>query len=207
MNRYQVMGAEGEFEPGSNNQVLKNHLGITNPDEIDEVEASLLFKLYEKVFKQDVSLLKSLTVKDIQAWHKSWLGNVYSWAGSFRTVNMGKGGFDFAAARNIKTLITRFESSYLNRFNCLDKLSTDELADYLARSHVEFILIHPFREGNGRLSRLLLDVMAVKAGLAPLDYSLWEQHREFYFKSIQAGHNEDYSHTRRMITDTLKLQG
>jgi fido (protein-threonine AMPylation protein) len=45
-----------------------------------------------------------------------------------------------------------------------------------------WILIHPFREGNGRLSRLLCDVLAVLAGKGLLDYSLWDEHKAFYFK-------------------------
>jgi len=51
---------------------------------------------------------------------------------------------------------------------------------------VEFILIHPFREGNGRLSRLLADVMAVQSGRGPLDYSGWNEHKATY---IQAPEN------------------
>ena len=43
----------------------------------------------------------------------------------------------------------------------------------IAETQVELIPIHPFREGNGRLARLLADVMAVQAGQDPLDYSAW----------------------------------
>ncbi|MFN4865770.1 MAG: Fic family protein [Cyanobium sp.] len=61
------------------------------------------------------------------------------------------------------------------------------LVSGLAEVHLEFVLIHPFREGNGRIARLLMDVMACQAGIGPLDYSAWDQDRETYFGAIRAG--------------------
>lgn len=89
-------------------------------------------------------------------------------------------------------MITAFERDYLLNFAELPTLEDKSLVSYLARSHVEFILIHPFREGNGRISRLLINVMATQPRYGPLDYSLWDEHKEFYFKVIQAGHAGDY---------------
>lgn len=88
----------------------------------------------------------------------------------------------------------------------LPGMDDDRVVEFLAQSHVEFILIHPFREGNGRMSRLLLDVMAVKAGFQPLDYQLWEDNKDYYFKSIQAGVMDDYQHMERLIRDVLEQQ-
>ena len=49
------------------------------------------------------------------------------------------------------------------------------------------MLIHPFRDGNGRIARLLVDVMACQAGIGPLDYSAWDHQRDHYFAAIRAG--------------------
>lgn len=68
---------------------------------------------------------------------------------------------------------------------------------------MEFILIHPFREGNGRISRVLLDVLATQASYGPLDYSLWDKHKDYYFKAIQAGVAGEYQYMARLIRDTL----
>ncbi|WP_213069399.1 Fic family protein [Methylomicrobium album] len=57
----------------------------------------------------------------------------------------------------------------------------------MAIIHVELILAHPFREGNGRLARLLADIMAVQAGYGTLDYTSWDNNREDYFTAIQQG--------------------
>lgn len=82
-------------------------------------------------------------------------------------------------------------------------MNAKDLVGFLVKSHVEFILIHPFREGNGRSSRLLMDVMATQAGYDPLDSSLWDQHKDFYFGSIQAGVAGDYQHMERLVKDIL----
>lgn len=82
-------------------------------------------------------------------------------------------------------------------------MDDEQLVALLAELHVELILIHPFREGNGRLSRLLMDVFATYAGYEPLDYSLWFEHRAFYFAAIQAGVAGNYNHMQRLVRDVL----
>jgi len=186
MSRYDAKTAEGEYQPGSNDQVLKNLLGITSADEMNELELGLLAQLYENVLMLDLPD-RALSVEDIKTWHRRWLGNVYEWAGRERSVNMGKGGFVFAAAGQIPRLLEQFERNCLQRWTPCHGLGTDELAQAIAITHVELILIHPFREGNGRLSRLLADVMAVQAGREPLDYSTWEANKAQYIGAIHQG--------------------
>lgn len=84
-NRYAVTGDEGIYEPGSNDQVLKNLLGIIDPAEMSLVETELLDALYMHVFE---NFPHELNFTGITEWHRVWLGNVYSWAGHPRTVNM-----------------------------------------------------------------------------------------------------------------------
>ncbi|MCT7945586.1 Fic/DOC family protein [Shewanella septentrionalis] len=206
MSKYHIGTTEDEFEPGSGGHILRNKLAITDEEDMAEVETQLLLKLYEYVFQSGVIESEHLSVGMLFEWHRKWLGNVYYWAGERRTVNMGKGGFEFTAAAQILKCLTQFEKEYLSKFNGLNSFSRDEVVRYLAESHVEFILIHPFREGNGRLSRLILDVMAVKAGYLPLDYGIWEQNRDFYFKSIQAGLGGDYQHMARLVNDVLSAK-
>lgn len=189
--RYQVSGPEGQFEPGSNEQVLRNLVGITSPDEMDELELRLLGELYDEVLVQNLPA-RQLTVADLKHWHRLWLGNVYSWAGRERLVNLGKDGFPFAAAGLLPGLLCDFERQHLARWTPCGGLGSDELVHAIAVTHVELIVIHPFREGNGRLSRLLADVMAVQAGHEPLDYSSWEQQKPAYVGAIHAGFYGDY---------------
>jgi len=201
--KYSIGSEQDQFEPGSDNKVLKNKLGIAAEQDMHGAENSLLLKLYEYIYEPEFAVT-TLSFADILVWHRKWLGNVYSWAGSIRSVNMGKGGFEFAAAQRIPALMARFDCDYLQRYAELVTWERECLIGYLASSHVEFILIHPFREGNGRISRLLMDVMAAQAGYEPLDYSLWDEHKDFYFKAIQAGHAGDYQHMQRLVRDILE---
>ncbi len=201
--KYEVNSSEGEFQAGSDSKVLKNLLGIATETEINEAEILLLVQLYQYLFDASQPKLSSLTVSDINEWHRKWLGNIYEWAGTARSVNMRKGNFDFAAARQIPSLLERFEKSLLCKFDDLPNISEESLINFLAKLHVEFILIHPFREGNGRIARLLLDVIADKAGFSLLNYDLWDENKAFYFKAIQAGVSGDYQHMERLIGDVL----
>ena len=83
------------------------------------------------------------------------------------------------------------------------QLAADEVVKAIAVTHVELILIHPFREGNGRLSRLLADVMAVQAGHQPLDYSSWEQRKPEYIGAIHAGFSADYGPMSQFVAEAM----
>ncbi|WP_333849548.1 Fic/DOC family protein [Leclercia sp.] len=202
MSKYELHSAEQRYQPGSGDTVLANKLGIIDIDEMDALESGLLLMLYEKLFIAGQSPAV-LAFAHISEWHRQWLGNVYEWAGRLRNANLTKDGFQFAAADRIPSLMTGFEQQYLSRSGELKSLTRPELVSYLAECHVEFILIHPFREGNGRLSRLLFDVLSVLAGKGVLDYSLWDEHKMFYFKAIQAGVSGNYSPMMQLISDIL----
>lgn len=149
---------------------------------------------------------RHLTVTDLKTWHHRWLGNVYDWAGRERAVNLGKDGFQFAAATQVPRLLEAFERDCLARFTpChLDEAAAIEA---IAVTHVEFILIHPFREGNGRLSRLLADVMVTQAGHGPLDYSAWDAGKADYIAAIHAGLAGDYVPMRGWVERGPECRG
>ncbi len=204
-NRYQATGPQAECQPGSNDQVLRNRQGITDPDVMDDLETRLLLRLYERVMREQFPN-RRLDVADLMGWHYQWLGNLYDWAGHPRSVNMSKDGFHFAAALQIPRLLDEFEQKYLHRYTPCHDLDRESLADAIAVCHVELILIHPFREGNGRVSRLLADVMAVQAGHGPLDYSRWDADKAAYFTAIQHGVSRDYESMRGLVSVALAGQ-
>lgn len=202
-DRYQVSGSQGRTQPGSNGQVLENRLCLTDPADMDELELHLLTQLYERLLVAELPD-RRLTVDDLKAWHRQWLGNVYDWAGEERGVDMSKEGFLFAPVLQLPRLPHCFENDCLTRFTPCDGLmSRQQLVEAIAITHVELILIHPFREGNGRLSRLLADVMAVQAGLEPLDYSSWDHNKAVYIAAIHAGLDRDYLPMQVLVAQAL----
>ena len=79
---------------------------------------------------------------------------------------MSKGGFPFAAAGQVPRLMEKFSENILKKYTpCEPNNDIKKTAKTLATVHVELILIHPFREGNGRVARLLADLMAAQAKL------------------------------------------
>lgn len=201
-DRYAVHGSQGEYQPGSNDLVLANKLGIQSVEDMDDLELELLHRLYEEVLVKHLPN-RVLTVEDLKTWHRRWLGNVFEWAGQERSVNMGKDGFMFAASAQIPRLLADFERSCLARWTPCNDMGTDALVDAIAVTHVEFILIHPFREGNGRLSRLLADVMAVQSGQLPLDYSTWNANKLAYYQAIHQGLQMEYAPMKRLVAQAL----
>ena len=202
MSRYDPVGSEAECEPGSEGRVLANRLGVTDPDEMEEIELTLLGRLYAAVFGDEFAD-RRLTVADLKRWHQRWLGNVYAWAGEERSVNMAKDGFHFAAAAQIPALLGKFEKSCLAQYTPCREGDAGQLALLIAETHVEFILIHPFREGNGRIGRLLADVMAVQAGRGLLDYSFWDSNKQDYITAIQKGMDMDYEPMASLVEAAL----
>ncbi len=205
-NRYDASDSpEGRYQPGSNNRVLANKPGITDPQEMDDVELALLEQLMLAMF-DEVTEDQCITVTDICEWHHRWLGNVYEWAGRFRSVNIGKDNFQFAAAAQVSRLMDEFNSQFLSVYTPCKDQDDDALINGLAVVHVEFVLIHPFRDGNGRLSRLLATIMALQAGKPILDFSSLDKKRPQYFSAIQAGLS-DYNPMRELFRQVLKESG
>lgn len=201
-DRYDAEGAQGSFQSGSNEQVLSNKLGITDSEDMEDAELILLEKLYQSVIIEHLPA-RSITVQDLKDWHRYWLGNIYPWAGDVRSVNLGKDDFFFTAAAQIPRLLDGFQKDCLAKYTPCKPDLDENLIHAIAVTHVEFILIHPFREGNGRLSRLLADVMAVQAGYVPLDYSSWERNREAYFAAINQGLNCNYEPMEYWVRQAL----
>ncbi len=201
--KYDTTGnVEARFEPGSHDRVLANKLGVSNPEEMDDIELDLLDRLHDDVLGS-VEVDQRLTAADIREWHRRWLGNVYVWAGQYRTLNMSKGDFIFAASGQVSKLMDILDKEILSvRTPCVG-MSEDQLAEAIAVVHVELILIHPFREGNGRLSRLLASVMALQAGMPELDCTLWDERKTEYFAAIRAGLN-DYEPMKGLVRRALR---
>ncbi|UFS72101.1 Fic family protein [Geomonas sp. RF6] len=182
---------EDQYEEGSNFKVLRNLLGIKHPDDMGIAETAALWRVQEQLIGE-VVVGHSFTERDIQTIHRQWLGGIYPWAGVYRQVNMSKGNFQFAMAHAIPALMAEFERTQLRVYTPCVFNDADAVTDALAEVHVELMLIHPFREGNGRLGRLLATLMALQAGLPLLDFGELDSLREEYFAAVREGLDRNY---------------
>ena len=190
--RYRAEGLQAEFEPGSRSRVLRNRLGIQRVHDMQQAESDALLAVQEWAIGH-FSAAHRFTADDVALMHRRWLGHIYAWAGDYRQVNISKSGFMFATATQVPRLMADFEAQELTRFTPCAGMDEAGLIMALARTHGELVLIHPFREGNGRCARLLASLMAMQAGWPPLDFSLLSgRGRPGYFAAIQAALGREY---------------
>ncbi len=195
--RYATAGSEAEFQPGSRGRVLRNFLGITPAremeEEMEEAETHALAAA-QRAARNTFGPNHRFTPADIRRLHRMWLGSIYPWAGNYRTVNIGEGHCQFANAVLIPRLMANFGKEVLRRHTPCGDGGEVTVARSLAEVHARLVLIHPFRDGNGRLACLLAVLMASQAGLNPLRLSaLAGRGKRTYVQAIEAAKSGDYA--------------
>ena len=130
---------------------------FTYSDEtIDGKSKSKAYALFESSIIERIEIG---TVKGLQQIHAYLFGGLYDFAGQIRTLNIAKGGFQFAMARFLPETLKNIEKMPESTF--------DEIAD----KYVEMNVAHPFMEGNGRSTRIWLDLILKKNLKLCMDWS------------------------------------
>lgn len=125
---------------------LENKLGLTSSAELAREEERISKKKAVNLF--DFAILKLLsdgTYKTLAAIHKYLFEDIYDFAGEIRTVNMAKGNFRFAPLMYLQSTLENIDKMPQSNF------------DEIVEKYVEMNIAHPFREGNGRSTRIWLD--------------------------------------------------
>lgn len=143
--------------PGTD--VLKNKLDIKDRAKLEELEnALIIFKIYELRKK---GITGSFDLKHLLSIHEYLLSDLYDFAGKLRTENVAKDNFKFADAKFIEQEIIKLFDELKNE-NYLEGLEKEELAERMAYYLAELNVLHPFREGNGRVTREFIRQLALK---------------------------------------------
>ena len=128
--------------------VLENKLGITNSSELAREEERLSKKRALELFEtQRFNTMEAGTFKALKEIHKYLFQDVYDFAGELRTVNIAKGNFRFAPVMYLQAALKNIEK--------MPQATFDEIIE----KYVEMNIAHPFREGNGRSTRIWLDLI------------------------------------------------
>ena len=125
---------------------LENKLGLTSSADLAREEERISKKKAVELF--ETGLLDTLSagkLVTLQAIHKCLLEDIYDFAGEIRTVNMAKGNFRFAPLMYLQSALENIEKMPQSNF------------DEIVEKYVEMNIAHPFREGNGRSTRIWLD--------------------------------------------------
>lgn len=132
---------------------LENKLGITSSAELAREEERISKKKAVELFESGtLDKLEPGKFASLQAIHKALFEDIYDFARRLRTVNLAKGNFRFA-------LLIYLEAALAN----IDKMPQSTY-DEIIEKYVEMNVAHPFREGNGRSTRIWLDLM-LKSGI------------------------------------------
>ena len=123
---------------------------------IDGQSLKKAYSLYESGL---LNTMEPGSVKCLQQIHAYLFGGLYDFAGQIRTVNIAKGGFQFAMAQYLPQTLANIEQ--------MPETTFEEIAD----KYVEMNIAHPFREGNGRSTRIWLDLILKKQLQKCVDWS------------------------------------
>lgn len=140
--------------------MLENLLGITDSAELARAEEKLSKAKALELFEKGVlDTFEVGTFKGLSQIHKFLFEEIYAFAGKIRTVNIAKGGFRFASVMYL--------DEALKNISLMPQSTFDEIIE----KYVEMNVAHPFREGNGRSTRIWLDAILKKELKQVVDWS------------------------------------
>lgn len=131
--------------------MLENKLGITNEIELSKEEERLTkLKALELFDTNIINEFEIGTFNGLADIHKFLFGDIYDFAGKVRDVNLAKGNFRFAPVMYLEDALNKIDLMPQNDF------------DSIVKKYIEMNVAHPFREGNGRSTRIWLDMILKK---------------------------------------------
>lgn len=131
--------------------VLENKLNITDQIELNKAEEKISKIKAKKLFDSGkIEKIKVGTFAGLKQIHKYLFEDIYDFAGKLRTVNIAKGNFRFAPVMYLAQSLKQIDKMPQSNF------------DEIVEKYVEMNVAHPFREGNGRATRIWLDIIFKK---------------------------------------------
>ncbi len=139
---------------------LENKLGLTNSAELAREEERISKKKALALFESGMlDKLEAGKFSALKAIHKYLFDEIYAFAGKLRTVNLAKGNFRFAPLMYLEAALENIDKMPQSTF------------DEIVEKYVEMNIAHPFREGNGRSTRIWLDCIFKKELGRVVDWS------------------------------------
>ena len=141
--------------------MLNNKLGITNQVELAKAEERISKANAKRLYDSgDINDLEIGTYKGLADIHNYLFADIYDFAGKTRTVNISNGNFRFAPVMYLEVSL-----------NHIDSMPQSTIEEIVAK-YVEMNIAHPFREGNGRSTRIWLDLILKKELGKVVDWNL-----------------------------------
>ena len=140
--------------------ILENRLNITNQIELARAEEKISKQKAKQLFDSgDITKVEVGTFKGLSFIHNYLFEEIYEFAGKIRTVNISKDDFRFAPLMYLEVSLKNIDSMAQSNF------------DEIIEKYVEMNIAHPFREGNGRATRIWLDLILKKEIKQVIDWN------------------------------------
>ncbi len=152
--------------------ILDNKLNITNQIELSKIEEKISKQKAKLLFDSgDINKVKVGTFEGLAYIHNYLFGDIYDFAGKIRTVNISKGDFRFAPLMYLEASL-----------EYIDKMPQSNF-EQIIEKYVEMNIAHPFREGNGRATRIWLDLILKEYIKQVIDWNLVD--KEEYLSAME----------------------
>ncbi|MHA6124315.1 protein adenylyltransferase Fic [Enterococcus mundtii] len=141
--------------------ILENKLGLTNQVEVAKAEEKLSKQKAKELYDSGkINEIEVGTFKGLSEIHDFLFSEIYDFAGKIRTVNIAKGNFRFAPVMYLEQSLKHIDQ--------MPQTSFEEII----KKYVEMNIAHPFREGNGRSTRIWLDLILKEELQKVVDWNL-----------------------------------
>ncbi len=141
--------------------IIENKLGLADSSELARVEEKISKKKAIEMYESGkLESLPAGTFFSLSEIHRTLFSEIYDFAGQIRTINIAKGNFRFAPVMYLEDAINHIEAMPQSNF------------DEIIEKYVEMNVAHPFREGNGRSTRIWLDQILKKEIGMVIDWSM-----------------------------------
>lgn len=154
---------------------------------------------------------EKVTTEIICKVHQEGFGFIFpDWAGKLRTVNVRVGSYEPPHYSQVRELVNSLCQDLNERLKHLPSSKYEErflteVTSLLAWFQHRFVWIHPFKDYNGRVARLLTNLLALNLNLPIISIKAETgKDRERYIKALKSADNYDYSELERLIADALK---
>lgn len=181
---------------------LDNKLNINDQIELARIEEKISKQKAKQLFDcGDINMIEVGTFNGLKSIHHYLFSDIYDFAGKVRTVNIAKGNFRFAPVMYLKESLKHIDSMPQGDF------------DDIIQKYVEMNVAHPFREGNGRTTRIWLDLILKTEIKQVIDWNLVNKHdylsamERSVVKDIEIKHLLKNALTNRINDRSLYMKG
>ena len=197
-------------QPKSTTRYIDTALSVLSRSEVIPLEREGVKKAQQFIIKLS-GTQAAITPRLILDVHRVGFGFIFpKWAGKFRTIDVTVGEYEPPHYSRIPELIQNLCNDLAERLHQLpspknEEIFLAEVISLLAWFQHQFVWIHPFKDYNGRVARLLTNLLAINIGLPILTIKAETgRDRERYIKALKASDKQDYHKLEKLIANALK---